>query len=688
MTTTNLPRKPLAAAVAILAIAWFGVAVFAATRVERLPGSEPAAGAEAAPPSLVKVDYRGCFILTSLLAAVAGITCASAAFFLVTRSDAAPPVAVEGSIRATKPVTIALLLAGFASGSMLMLIATRFFAEDFGTLSAWVTQGQTQGAWKVILALLGIVLGAGLTFAATIPARAEERNDQTLRRLVYGANAGISVLLVLIGLVLVNVIAAVRLPGKLDTTETGFYTLAPTTQDYIRNLSQKVTVHAYLEDGRISDDTRWLLTACQDLNPRMFSSNVRRLLSLSQKDYAEIREKYPQVDMQQREALIVTVGDEGSSDFRYSMIPAGELLKSANRPNEIPTFAGEGRLMKEVLFLSDNKTKPVVYFTQGSGEMLLQADPVQPNPRRTMSTLKAALEAANLAPKSLIWDDKAPKVPDDAAVVVVADPMNGMKPEYAAALKAYMLEGAAGKPKGKLILISGAHDSGGKFKLSGLEELLAEFNVSLLPKYLLCLQQQIPAEIAVGTVIDPTRTRNPVAMLLARSELYMPLARPIEPVRGGNPAFSVSPLLFTDGSSWMEDTRPVSIDAIIKAFGSNPQLMQQRRFSQQPRVLAASVSENSQTGSPVGRLYVYGSAEAFNDEMAQQLDKDFMAGRVLAASVDWLRDRPFVEVANKPYGVYKPKLEMDTGRVLMMPLGLTVLVLAAIGGTVWLVRRK
>ena len=63
------------------------------------------------------------------------------------------------------------------------------------------------------------------------PARAEERNNPTLRRLVYGSNFGLTVLLLFVVLVIANVVVALRVPNKLDTTETGFYSLSDSTKD-------------------------------------------------------------------------------------------------------------------------------------------------------------------------------------------------------------------------------------------------------------------------------------------------------------------------------------------------------------------------------------------------------------------------------------------------------------------------
>ena len=62
--------------------------------------------------------------------------------------------------------------------------------------------------------------------------------------------------------------------------------------------------------------------------------------------------------------------------------------------------------------------------------------------------------------------------------------------------------------------------------------------------------------------------------------------------------------------------------------------------------------------------------------------------RMIAASIDWLRDRPVVDVANKQYGFYTPQDKMDRMRLLFLPFGLAVLGIVGLSAGIWVIRRK
>jgi hypothetical protein len=136
---------------------------------------------------------------------------------------------------------------------------------------------------------------------------------------------------------------------------------------------------------------------------------------------------------------------------------------------------------------------------------------------------------------------------------------------------------------------------------------------------------------------------------------------------------------------------PDDIPATLTAMTRGPaaaELQRSKQLSPAPRVLAVGVGEPGSEGTSVGRLVVIGSSQPFSDEDVRTQPEGNIAGQILAASLDWLRDRPFVEVASKPYGVYVPKAEMDANRAVLMPLGLMALLIGVVGGTVWIVRRK
>src|SRR5206468_3247652 len=93
-------------------------------------------------------------------------------------------------------------------------------------------------------------------------------------------------------------------------------------------------------------------------------------------------------------------------------------------------FKGESELMSTLSFLAEGKQKPVIYFTQGNGELGLE-DTSSNDINKGLATIKRQLEADNYTVKGLQLTPlegtpalgdmvSSVQVPKDAAMVVVA----------------------------------------------------------------------------------------------------------------------------------------------------------------------------------------------------------------------------------------------------------------------------
>src|SRR5579883_1652657 len=624
------------------------------------------------------------YVVTAALAGVGALIGLAAGLWTLSALPAPTPAAEWTRARTT------VLAVGVLAGLLLMLIGLWFFAAEFGALTKWVTSGDAKGAWAVLAALLVFVVGAGLAFAAAQPARAEERNNQTLRQLVYGSNLAITVMLVLMLLVAGNVIAGVKLPNKLDTTEAGFYSLQPTTENFIRRLDQKVTVYVLLpEEGRRPiPDLRRLVQAAQEVNPDKFVVRYMSVATLA--DIQKLKNKFPQADVEDI-GLIVAVGDDES---RYTFIRADDTIKREpggrmGDPGR-EAFQGEAVLMKELLFLAENRTKPVVYVTQGHGELDLGGgfDTGAAPPRRSMATLKGYLEKNNVDVRPLTFDLKAAKVPDDATVVVVADPQVPLPKEAADAIGTYVTAPRANGKKGKLLALLGPHEGAGSKEVppTGLETVLGQFNITLRPLFVYSQpSQKFPPDYAlVGVPPAAVSARIPAALSLQDTILPVPDCRPVDvPRQGGNPAYQTTPLLATASGviTWLEPTRPADPErTFVDMINSNSEeLLRKKQASRASRVVAAAASENG-----VGRVVVVGSGAFFSDEYARRAGEANPAAQFLATNLDWLRERPEVpDVVNRPFEFYALSPDYDGVRMYILPLLLSVLALGALGAGVW-----
>jgi hypothetical protein len=123
----------------------------------------------------------------------------------------------------------------------------------------------------------------------------------------------------------------------------------------------------------------------------------------------------------------------------------------------------------------------------------------------------------------------------------------------------------------------------------------------------------------------------------------------------------------------------------------NKKLRADRQLTDDPRILSVLVSEppdpSARGAAPTARMAVYGSGQYFADPEPGRPPSQ-SPGELLAATLDWLRDRPVVNIANKTYGQYTVKPEPDSARLLYLPVGITALGILAVGFGMWVFRQK
>ena len=601
---------------------------------------------------------------------------------------------------------IALLLGGGLIGLVLMIAGTWFFLLYFSSLTAWLDGGKKSEAKWVLVPVIVSLLGAGLAFAATQPARSDERDNPTLRRLVYGSNVGLSAALLLLLLLVGNVFAALKVPNKLDTTETGFYTLSDATKELLAGLNQPVTAYSTLFPAgggtgrRLVSDASSLLAACHDVNPSKF--RVRTLdPSLDREEIKRLATKFPKFDRESMGILLVVGEPEGEAEF----LRAEDLFdeEGAGRGPGRFVFKGEGQLVSKLLFLSESKVRPVVYFTQGSGELEVIAGAPgaqRAAPGRTAHALAEMLKKTNADVKALEFDLALPKVPDDAAVVVVADPVTPLAKEHADAIRHFMMAPKSDGKKGKLILLTSPHAKagGGDVAPTGLEDVLTGFGVRIGNEYILN-QRTEPfsyTDIPVAVNAPLVDSRNPIAQTYSEQLLVFPDAREVTPIRE-TPGVTAEPLFISlpGRYSWLETKLPTDPGQTWQDLVKSADLRTARKLIRNPRSVSIVVADppapNAPRGSVAsGRVAVYGSGTFFADPPARERERagSGRGAELLAATVDWMRDRPAAaNVATKPYGMYERPAEMDPVRSQLIPIGVTLLTIIAFGLGVWVFRR-
>ncbi len=590
---------------------------------------------------------------------------------------------------------------GAALGIAMLCLGFLLFYLWFGELVKWLGQADKAEPLKPLLAVLALLLGAGLLFAGVQPLRAEERNDALLRRIVYGTNFFLTTLLLVVGLIFVNVLATLKLPSKLDTSESGFYTLSKNTTDYLATLDQQVVIYTTIQESREGTDALRVLNAFQEANPKQVK--LKQLsLTLDKGEIAALKTKFPSADIVDAEGRISRLGlvlAIGPDEKRYQFIEQAELFgrEAGQQGPGRKTFQAEPRIIREILFLTENKRKPVIYFTQGAGEISIEAGGPPDRNARPGERLKQGLIGDYCEVKPLRFDGLGvdPKVPEDATAVVVADPTAKLSESTVTALRNYM------NAKGKMLVMAGAHrdPTNPKVVLTiGLEPLLAQYDITLRDRVLYSQPADgLPANAVVaGCAQSSVNAKNTIALAFLGTGFVFGNARPLSL---GENSKKAKPLFVTaeDRVNWVEpalaaNPRQAFDNIVAMSQAKRGDLLEEREVSKVNRILAAVASdtEPAKPNEPekvTNRLVVFGHG-GFEDS-EQGADGRSLSAELVTASVNWLRDRP--AVANegaKPYGVYTPNPKFDWTRGVTLPVLLVILGISTVGLGLWVVRRR
>src|SRR5205823_11808814 len=103
--------------------------------------------------------------------------------------------------------------------------------------------GNRDKAWHVLVALAVLIAGLAIMFVSLQVVRSAERSSAVLRRMVYGYNAVLTGLLLLLILTVVNVLVGLKFTGVIDATQSGQFTLSERATNILKGLSQPVHIY-------------------------------------------------------------------------------------------------------------------------------------------------------------------------------------------------------------------------------------------------------------------------------------------------------------------------------------------------------------------------------------------------------------------------------------------------------------
>lgn len=621
---------------------------------------------------------------------------------------------ITHEIDATNPGAAARLEAltfGSSIGLLTTVLGFVLGVKWWESLANWVNKNDAREAKWIFFAVCIFFVGLTIMFFSTQLGRAEQRNNVLLRRLMYGFNSVLHGILILILLVGANVAVFLKVPTTFVANDAAFTALSDQSKTFLRSIDQPVKAYLIMPEkfrGQIAGlpydnlymDTRGLLGQCEDVS-KFFKAEY---LSPSL-DKAKISSLYAKLKIKDQDQLgiLLVVGDEDGSPAT-GFVQAEELMEFNPSETRAPiVYQGENKLLSELAYMTDSRSKMAVYFTQNHGEMSM--DPGG-QPDRSISNIITYLKARKIRTEALKLDPAKPKIPEDAALVVIAGPRQTITPTdpLIKALTEYLRPSAPGAPSGKLMAFLPAFRGvDGRVGATGLEQLLAEVGVAVDPSArLVTIPNSLPA--VQGRTIPPDyllggayEARHPLFELLDNAWLVKDV-RVMRPLPQQNPAFRVTPLVGTQSRryTWQETdyaTSPAVAFEAIKADLEGP-LPREKKLSPASQVLGMAVSAIPPNANPEkppqekARMLIFASDTMLADQPAFDLISPDFRQQFVAGGIDWLREREAsIGIAPRAVNLYKLPRPIELSSQFIL-LAMITIGIAALGVAVWFSRRR
>ncbi|CAN5396182.1 hypothetical protein BH10PLA2_BH10PLA2_03030 [soil metagenome] len=613
-----------------------------------------------------------------------------------------------------------LILGGVLGSLTVIFLGLGLTYNWWDTLAGGWQVWQGKEGWRLWVVLLALVAGLAIMFLSLQFCRGDKQSSAIFRRLIYAYNAILSVWLLLLVLVVVNVL--VYIPwGPLrwfNTTnywaKSSMYGLSPKSENILEGINQPLKVYVlWPRNGEWYPELRVLMD-----NSRQFAKDMQvEYLSpdLEREKIARLNEEYK---FGERQGLLLVYGKSGQTRNRF--VKATDLVEASNDPmgrGRGGSFNGEKGFINEVYGLTEEKEKPVIYFTQGEGELELSDASPANQPDKGLGILKLRLENSNYQVKGLRFSPVAGaksdnpnvvvtnEVPADAAVVVLAGPKETMLEPGITALNKYMnpVPGPTNQKQGKLIvLVDVALTPQKAMQVTGLEGFLTQFGVEVGNNVVLNLRRR-PPEL-IGMYFNPdevARDRNPIlgAFYGMRVDGYKVRTLKAAPNPPPGSRYTQEPILLANPQAgiWAESNVGADFSSLVREYDRRGNLGD--LLSQTPLTVGMAITESSGAPTPGNphaapqgnekpRMIVVGDATwVSNLFMSEQLEaKNF---DVFNSMLSWLRERPNnigVDAKKRETFAFSP--DVDISRMFWMPCILMVVGVIGLGAGVWVVRRR
>ncbi len=377
------------------------------------------------------------------------------------------------------------------------------------------------------------------------------------------------------------------------------------------------------------------------------------------------------------EADTVLLVRQGLRSHPLKLTDLYEIKSTASDPGRPTAFLGENAVTAAILDVIQAKPQKI-YFTLGHGEMRLD----DANPDRGLTELRQALQQRNFAVSELDLTAGGAKVPDDAAMIVIASPKIPFEPQEVEKLRTYLNQPhGPDQVNGRVmaLLKPGEH--------AGLEDLFYQWGI--LSDDALVIDPNATDEAMQGDMIlGGYAPDHPITRFLVQNQIHVRFG-PTRPVREDLAAplddrRRVTQLLGTTKEAWAERNYRTGDLKYTKGVDL-PGPVSVAALAEQQLLGAGQHSQGVELPLTGGRLMVFGNADFIGNQRFTMLGNSYL----FLNTVNYLLDRQNVlNIPPKLPFEFKVGLSHENLAGLAWRFMLPPVLLGLLGIGVYLARRR
>ena len=607
-------------------------------------------------------------------------------------------------------LTMFFLVVGSSLGTILTLYALSRGLMDWSKL-----QSEPWRGWAVGYSL---VAGLALIFSSLNLAINRVSTSVVARQSIFGFATILCGILAFMALIVFNVFVARNVTYTMEWSKTrGLTTLSGASQNLLAGLDKKVEAYVlmspqhflHLQMKTLLDNAAAFAPSKFEVtyvNPDSPSDVEKKKFDVLANRFKEIVSAGGREDQEMSRGVLLVYGplpDDPNVAVPHAVIPARRLFEEQMKTF---TFKGESEVMKELDFLARKREKQRIYMLQGDNELdINEKQPIEfTSPTVNLSRLGADKLVANLTKDNYdvlglsfrpadpdeketnivhvaeTGGGKKAEVPPDCETLVILSPSTRLPADAIDAIERYVDRG------GHLFVGLGipAESNFEKLKETGLEGLLKKYGVDVTDQFVMHFATPQIRSYYIGVYDVPDKLDTVLGKQFAGKQFVMWTPRIIKPGTPGK--YKAEPLLvgFPDMLIWAEDS--------LRFFRADPKrLIEERLEGKHPltmvskRALPVGVTVTQQDGTP--RMVVIGSGE-FLGNAAFRGEEGRVAYDLMVSSLAWMQKRGFVGPRPVESVNYTMGRNADLGAMTFGAGWTLIALLLAVGGCIWIVRRR